>query len=436
MNSSILTTLQRAQQRTQVWATRRSLSLLAGLAGILGTAGVSLLTAVVVMACGGGDGGTSVASVGSGGTGSFTALNVGTITGFGSVYVNGVRFDDSSPDLKVSDEDGARKKEELRLGMVVKVQGSISTSGSATATSFMFDSELQGPVRSINTATTAINIIGQTVVMDANTVFDTALTQGFNSLKVGDELEVHGFLNAFSNTLQATLVELKTKPNRYKISGTVKNLQNAPTNTFQIGSETISFSGLSATDVAVGLANDLLIKVRLSPSAPKAGVAWQAARVRGSDDLSSNGDSDKTELEGLISAITSSTQFRVGTVPVNASAATFTNGTTGLVVGARVEVKGALKAGILVASTVEIQQAGSSNSGKDIQLKGDISSLDPIAKTFVLKGVTVNYATVPRPSYDNFNEQYLESHPTASLDVRGKTAPNSSTVNATRIKFN
>jgi Domain of unknown function (DUF5666) len=429
MKSSIFTTLERVQKRTQVWVTRRSLSLLAGLAGILGTAGVSLLTAVVVMACGGGDGGTSVASVGSGGTGSFSTLNVGTVTGFGSVYVNGVRFDDTG--AKVSNEDGLRSRDDLRLGMVVKAQGSVNTSGSATATSFMFDSELQGPVRSINAAATAINIIGQTVVMDANTVFDTSLAQGFSSLKVGQELEVHGFLNPITNTLQATLVQLKTKPDRYKISGTVTNLQNAPISTFQIGSETISFNGLAAADVAVGLANGLLIKVRLKPNAPSAGGAWQAERVRGSDDLSSNGDSDKTEVEGLVSAITSPTQFSVGTVRVNALTATFTNGTSGLVVGARVEVKGTLKAGILVASSVEIRSAGS--SGKEIQLKGPISSLDPIAKTFLLRGVTVNYASVTR--YDNFDEQYLVSHPTANVDVRGQTAPNSSVVNATRIKF-
>jgi Domain of unknown function (DUF5666) len=418
MTPSIFATLLRAQQRTQVWATRRSLSLLAGLAGILGTAGVSLLTAVVVMACGGGDGGTSVASVGSGGTGSFTALNVGTITGFGSVYVNGVRFEDNGAKVSDEDGDGNRKREDLRLGMVVKVQGSISTSGSATATSF------------INTATTAINIIGQTVVMDANTVFDTALTQGFNSLKVGDELEVHGFLNAFSNTLQATLVELKPKPNRYKISGTVKNLQNAPTNTFQIGSETISFSGLTAADVP-GLAPGVLIKVQLKPKAPSAGGVWQAARVRGSDDLSSNNDSDKTEVEGLVSATTSPTQFSVGSVRVNAVTATFTNGTTGIVVGARVEVKGALKSGVLVASTVEIKQPGDSNSGKEIQLKGLISNLN--STTFELRGVTVNHSGVTQ--YDNCRANPCVLFEGASLDVRGQTAPNSPIVNATRIKF-
>jgi hypothetical protein len=57
--------------------------------------------------CGGGGGdvgvgtGTGVASVGSGGTGSFSS---GAITGFGSIIVNGVRFDDSQ--ARVTDDDG------------------------------------------------------------------------------------------------------------------------------------------------------------------------------------------------------------------------------------------------------------------------------------------------------------------------------------------
>ena len=104
--------------------------------------GMLLIIAVIAgVACGGGG---SVASVGSGGTGTLSAstFSVGTITGFGSVFVNGTRFEDTN--ASVSDEDGARSRNDLKLGMVVKVQGSVNASGTATASSFSFDSELQG----------------------------------------------------------------------------------------------------------------------------------------------------------------------------------------------------------------------------------------------------------------------------------------------------
>jgi hypothetical protein len=54
----------------------------------------TLSTAALLLACGGGGGG--IAGVGTGGTGSFS---VGTVTGFGSVFVNGVRYDDDGARL-------------------------------------------------------------------------------------------------------------------------------------------------------------------------------------------------------------------------------------------------------------------------------------------------------------------------------------------------
>ncbi|MBA2721750.1 MAG: hypothetical protein H0U56_02385, partial [Methylibium sp.] len=79
----------------------------------------ALAGAVGLAACGGGGGGGGD-GVGSGGTGSFA---VGPISGFGSVIVNGIRYDDSGAD--VFDDDGnAVTANDLRLGMVIEVTGS------------------------------------------------------------------------------------------------------------------------------------------------------------------------------------------------------------------------------------------------------------------------------------------------------------------------
>ena len=63
-----------------------------------------LSAAAALASCGGG--------VGSGGTGSFAS---GPITGFGSVIVGGVRFDDSTANVE-DGEGGRRSRDELRLG--------------------------------------------------------------------------------------------------------------------------------------------------------------------------------------------------------------------------------------------------------------------------------------------------------------------------------
>ncbi len=108
------------------------------LRGLLATACAMFGLAAFVAGCGGG--------VGSGGTGSFAS---GPITGFGSVIVGGVRFDDST--ALVEDLDGTRRsRDELRLGMTVEIDGSAittdSSGSSATAARISFESELSGLV--------------------------------------------------------------------------------------------------------------------------------------------------------------------------------------------------------------------------------------------------------------------------------------------------
>jgi Domain of unknown function (DUF5666) len=377
--------------------------------------GLGMLVAVV--ACGGGGGG-GTASVGSGGTGSFS---VGTITGFGSVIVNGLRYDDGS--ASVSDEDGARSRSDLKLGMVVKVQGSISSTGTATASSITFDSELLGPVSAVNLGGKTLTIIGQRVLVDNSTIFDTSLPLGFASIQTNQVLEVHGFVNPATNELQASLIELKTNPSKFKISGTVRNLQTSA-KTLQIGAETISYAGLSGSNVPSNLADGLLLKVRLSPNAPGTTGTWTATRLATVNEALN--DKDEAEVEGLITAFTSATQFSVGSVNVDARSASFPDGTASLVLGARVKAEGRVTNGILVAQKVELE-----SDGKDIELKGAISNVDSSAKTFVVRGVTVSYGGSVR--FDNGTAASLVNG--VSVEVEGQNLPNSATIGATRIKF-
>ena len=76
-----------------------------------------------------------------------TTYTQGVITGFGSVIVGGVRFDDSL--AAVRDDDGnARNRSELRLGMMVEVDaGSVDrAAASAQAMQIRWGSEIVGPV--------------------------------------------------------------------------------------------------------------------------------------------------------------------------------------------------------------------------------------------------------------------------------------------------
>ena len=66
--------------------------------------------------------------------------------------------------------------------------------------------------------------------------------------------------------------------------------------------------------------------------------AWVATRIAGGVRKIEN--QDQAEVHGLVTAFTSATQFSVNGIVVDASNATFPNGQTGVVLGARVEVEG------------------------------------------------------------------------------------------------
>ena len=113
---------------------------------------------LALSACGGG--------VETGGTGAGAYVQ-GPISGFGSVIVGGVRFDDNCN--CVQDAEGAAfAREQLRLGMVVEVEsGPIRDDGSggraATATRVRLGSALLGPVSASELAGTRLTVLGQAV---------------------------------------------------------------------------------------------------------------------------------------------------------------------------------------------------------------------------------------------------------------------------------
>ena len=103
-------------------------------------------------------------------------------------------------------------------------------------------------------------------------------------------------------------------------------------------------------------------------------------------------------VEGLISAFSSSAQFSVDGVSVDASQASFPDGTAGLGLGIRVAVEGTAGSGVLVAGKVQIKtETDVENQG--FELAGAISAIDTAGKNFVRRGVTVDYSENEKKSF-------------------------------------
>lgn len=395
--------------------------------------------ALGLVACGGGGGGGSD-GVGSGGTGSFA---VGPISGFGSVIVNGIRYDDSGAD--VFDDDGnAVAAEALLLGMVVEVTGSeltsTATGPTANASSIRYSSEIVGPVQAVDLAAGTLKVLGQDVDVTATTVFDEDLSGGLGQVQVGQIVEVYALGNG-AGRYTATRIELKN-PDRdnYRLRGPVREL-DTQAQTFRIGETLVSYADLPDSETPA-LADGQLVRVRLDP-VPVNG-AHVAQRLRSGDREVE--DRDEAEIEGLVSSVEAGNprRFSVDGIPVDATNAEFDDGTPAdLAVGVRVEVEGRLSAGVLIAREVEFEgedgsSGGGSGSGGDddddgsvIELSGPVQSLDTVGRTFELRGLTVSYAGDVR--FDDGTVANLANN--APVEVKGRLAADGVTVQAFEIEF-
>lgn len=108
--------------------------------------------------------------------------------------------------------------------------------------------------------------------------------------------------------------------------------------------------------------------------------------------VSAPADGQEARLRGLISSFNSSSDFQVNGQRVDATAARFPDGTLGLALGARVEVEGRVQGGVLRADEVAID-SDDEDDARGFELEGALSSLDTVARTFVLRGVLVSYAS-------------------------------------------
>ncbi len=382
-----------------------------------------LSSLLLIAACGGGGSDGSAGGTDTTTSGAATAFTQGTVTGFGSVIVNGVRFDDSG--IRATDDDG--RQVALGLGMRVEIEsGRIDDStGTARATAVRAGGQVTGPVEAVDAAAGTLTVLGQPVDVTSATVFDDSLAaSGLAGVAGGAVVEVHGLRDAVTGRIAATRIEAKPAATVYKLRGTVSAL-DATARTFRIGGAAISYAAVAT--VPAGLADGAAVRV-LVGTVPVAGV-WQATSLGSKS--SPPAAAAQARVRGAITAFTSATAFSVDGIPVDASAASFPDGSTGLALGVQVEVKGTLTNGTIVATEVELESRHRDADDRKFRLHGAITAVDATAKTFLLRGITVSYAGTV--TYSRGTEAGLVAG--AKVEVRGTVGATRNTLAATAIKF-
>jgi hypothetical protein len=322
------------------------------------------LAITALSGCGGGSIGTLLAGPpGTGGTGLFAQ---GTIIGFGSVIVNGIRFDDTAAAVQI---DGLTvTAQELRLGMVADVQGQRGadlTLGVAKVIEVW--SVAQGVVSQVQGG--QFKVAGMLMQSDAATVFDgiSSVTALANGLRVA----VWGLQSgADGSRWTATRVALVTTTTLVS-TGIVS------------AAGTLNGLALSGTKAA-SLGSGQLVRVQGPLSSSGSSVQVDSFKLLGLQSTSiPQGD---VEMEGLVTALLSGSRFMLGNVEVDASSASLAANYKALTIGQRIEVEGTWQGKILKAALFEVE---SEQKLDEAEIEAKIEQYTSLAN-FVVRGQRCN----------------------------------------------
>lgn len=331
--------------------------------------------------CGGGSG--TLAEGGIGGTG----ISNGPITGFGSIFVNGIEYDTQNAEIIVEGVSAgtgdAAALNNLAVGHVVTVEGSIPEGTQATATRVYFGDNVEGPIQSVtvvDASTRELTVLGQTVIVTADTEIENAT---LGTLAVNNLVEVSGLVRS-DGAIQATFIEKKSDSfndgDSVEVKGVIANLDTVA-RTFAIAAVTVSYAGADLSELDAPLADGGTVEVKGIYS----GGVLLASRVESEDDLNITSTTAWLEIEGYISSVVTSAEFIINSQRVLTTPATrFDGGTAAdLIAGARVEVEGSYSGGILTATEVRFLD--------DVSLQAKVDSVAADSLTLTgISGLTVS----------------------------------------------
>ena len=367
-----------------------------------------VLSMLVATGCGSGGGGGGGLAGGIGGTG----VTSGTVSGFGSVFVNGIEFETDGASRTVNDvtdiSNGSDDDRVLGIGMVVTIIGTVNDDGvTGTADSIEYDNEIEGPVAAapvedLDGVSKTFDIFNVTVVVDRNaTVF---VATDYGSLAQNDVLEVSGYFNV-DGKLLATRVEkegvLELGASEVEIKGEVSGFNGI--DTFMLADITVTFTGTTEFEDLPGtVMNGQYVEVK---GTLDTAVSITASRIELEDDGFGD-DVDQISIEGIVTDFKGVNDFKVADQRVDALNATFEPAALAATIadGDRVEVEGAIINGILEAKEVE-------QRGGDVRVSAVVDSTNSVAGTVTLQFVRGQTITVTTNSQTQIEDKLNEEEP-------------------------
>lgn len=346
------------------------------------------LLVLVLSGCGGAGTGIALASIAGGvGTGG-TGIVFGTITGFGSVIVDGTAYSSATP-LYFAGSDQGEAVETSSASMQLGSQVQVQLDAQGNPSSVLIEPKLVGAVSQLGQGQFVVN--GMTVRINSDAArgpvtYFSGLS-GLSNLTIGMRVGVHGAYGVDAGSqqpyIQASLIEQLPSTNTVnRLSGTVTNL-DAAADTFQLGATTVRMS--TTTSILPGgtaLANGMWVNVWSNAAiGPNGELRAGTIRVR-----SLSGMTGQVQIGGVVSGL-SGTQFHVSGIAIDGSAGALAPVVGSLTPGEYVVVQGQANAtaSALVASSIRAY----ATQPTPVELNGTITGFVDQGN-FLIRGVPVD----------------------------------------------
>lgn len=389
-----------------------------------------IAAAALVAGCGGG----TDSGVGTGGTGSPQSFARGPISGFGSIIVNGVHFDDGAASVVDDDGNALSHSQDLRLGSVVDVEGGSVADNAAMASTIRVHVDLVGPVTTAyDAAGGRLAVLGQPVRVVSTTTLD-GFAGGAAAITAGTGVAVSSLYDKATGVYVATRIDPAPAAAHFAIRG-APSAVDTTAHTFTIGGVGFAYGSVAPpTPLAAGE----LLRAVLAAT-PDGQGRWVVTAFGQAQ--AALPDGRRGGVDGVVSSVADATHFVVDGVTVDATNAQVTPTGATVAVQSRVVVQGTVSGGVLVAGAVHLHAANDGDNGDNgnngggvapIEIDGPILTLDATRQTFTMRGpTTVSYATASFAGNGKASDLAVG----AVVDMTGDLSADGTYVVASRIRF-
>lgn len=315
---------------------------------------LAIFISIFLSSCGGG-----VISIVEGGISGTGITSIGRITAFGSIYVNGIRFDVDNASF-TRDGKVSLGQSEFSIGEYIVITGTVNADKiSGVASEVLFTDIIEGEVTKAANNSLSLEVLGQ--VINVTNLTSLHNFNNLNDLVAGNLVEVSGIKNA-SGISTATSIKLKEDSfedgSENELKGNVSNI-NVANKTFQINTITIDYAGAELKGFNnQSLQNGQYVEVKSVSKLVNSILVANEIELEEDEHLNINEsieEGTEVELEGLVTRFVSITDFDVNGLKITTDSKTEFHEKKSNDIGLNVflEVKGLINAsGVLVAKEV------------------------------------------------------------------------------------